>query len=86
MRAKWEGNFDGDEDLHLYTTEVGWVYVGWVEPERNGYRPICLWIKDSHADYPENKVFETAKQARRALKAAAIVAVIGGFRGRISNF
>jgi len=41
-----------------------------------------MWIKDSHADYPENKVFETVKQARRALKAAAIVAVIGGFRGR----
>jgi hypothetical protein len=86
MRAKWEGNPDGDEDLHLYTTEVGWVYVGWVEPERNGYRPICLWLKNSHEDYPETKVFETAKQARRALKAAAIVAVIGGFRGRLSNF
>jgi hypothetical protein len=45
-----------------------------------------MWIKDSHEDYPENKVFETAKQARRALKAAATVAVIGGFRGRLSNF
>jgi len=47
-----------------------------------GYRPICMWLKDAHADYPENEVFETAKQARRALKEAATVAVIGGFRGR----
>jgi hypothetical protein len=82
MRAKWDGQLGGDEDLHLYTTEDGWIYVGWVEPQREGYRPICMWLKDSHADYPETEVFETAKQARRALKAAAIVAVIGGFRGR----
>jgi hypothetical protein len=41
-----------------------------------------MWLKNSHEDYPETKVFETAKQARRALKAAAIVAIIGGFRGR----
>jgi hypothetical protein len=81
MRAKWERHRGGEEELSLYTSE-GWVYVGWVEPQREGYRPLCMWIKDSHEDYPENKVFETAKQARRALKAAAIVAVIGGFRGR----
>jgi hypothetical protein len=82
MRAKWEGGqSSGDEDLHLYTSE-GWIYVGWVEPEREGYRPLCMWLKETHEDYPENKVFETAKQARRALKAAAIVAIIGGFRGR----
>jgi hypothetical protein len=81
MRAKWEVNSNRDEELHLYTSE-GWVYVGWVEPEREGYRPLCMWIRDSHEDYPENKVFETAKQARRALKEAAIVAIIGGFRGR----
>lgn len=81
MRAKWETVTNGDEDLHLYV-DKGWVYVGWVEPQRDGYRPLCMWLKDTHEDYPENKVFETAKQARRALKAAAIVAVIGGFRGR----
>jgi hypothetical protein len=81
MRAKWEVHSDRDEELHLHTSE-GWVYMGWVEPERDGYRPLCMWLKDSHGDYPENTVFETAKQARRALKAAAIVAVIGGFRGR----
>jgi hypothetical protein len=85
MKAKWEGQTNGDADLHLYTTEDGWIYMGWVEPQRDGYRPICMWIKD-YEDYPENKVFETAKQARRALKAAAIVAVIGGFRGRLSKF
>jgi hypothetical protein len=83
MRAKWEVNSNRDEELYLYTSE-GWVYVGWVELERDGYRPLCMWIKDSHEDYPENKVFETAKQARRALKAAAIVAIIGGFRGRLA--
>jgi hypothetical protein len=76
MRAKWD-----DEGLRLYTSE-GWVYVGWIDPERGGYRPICMWLMDSYEDYPENKVFETAKQARRALKEAAIVAIIGGFRGR----
>ena len=81
MRAKWEVHSDGEEELHLYTSE-GWVYVGWVEPERDGYRPLCMWLADSHEDYPENKVFETAKQARRALKAAAVIAIIGGFRGR----
>jgi hypothetical protein len=80
MRAKWEAETNGDENLSLYTSE-GWIYTGWIESEREGYRPICMWIRDSHEDYPENKVFETAKQARRALKAAAIVAVIGGFRG-----
>jgi hypothetical protein len=84
MRHKWEGTAKGDEDLHLYTSE-GWVYVGWIEPQRGGYRPLCMWLTASHEDYPENKVFETAKQARRALKAAAIVAVIGGFRGRNVN-
>jgi hypothetical protein len=41
-----------------------------------------MWLEDTHEDYPENKVFETAKQARRALKAAAVIAIIGGFRGR----
>jgi hypothetical protein len=81
MRAKWEPQTNGDEDLHLYTSE-GWVYVGWVQPEREGYRAICMWITETHEDYPENKVFETAKQARRALKACATVAIIGGFRGR----
>ena len=81
MRAKWEPQTNGDDDLHLHTSG-GWVYVGWVELQREGYRPVCMWLKNSHEDYPETKVFETAKQARRALKAAAIVAIIGGFRGR----
>jgi hypothetical protein len=76
MRAKWD-----DEGLSLYTFE-GWIYMGWIDPEREGYRPICMWLMDSYEDYPENKVFETAKQARRALKAAAVIAIIGGFRGR----
>jgi hypothetical protein len=81
MRAKWEPQTNGDEELSLHTSG-GWVYVGWVESDREGYRAICMWLKETHEDYPENTVFETAKQARRALKAAAIVAIIGGFRGR----
>ena len=81
MRAKWEKKQRGDEDLYLHST-AGWIYMGWVEPQREGYSAICMWLKDTHEDYPENKIFETAKQARRALKAAAIVAFIGGFRGR----
>jgi hypothetical protein len=43
-----------------------------------------MWLTDSYDDYPESKVFETAKQARRALKAAAVIAIIGGFRGRLA--
>ena len=83
MRAKWdETKANGDEGLQLCIADAGWVYMGWVEPDIAGYRPICMWIKSTLEDYPENTVFETAKQARRALKAAAIVAVIGGFRGR----
>jgi hypothetical protein len=81
MRAKWGRQQGNEDELSLYTPE-GWVYMGWVEPEREGYRPLCMWLMDSHEDYPENKVFETAKQARRALKAAAVIAIIGGFRGR----
>jgi hypothetical protein len=84
MRAKWEPQTNGDEDLHLHTSG-SWVYVGWVESEREGYRPICMWLQETHEDYPENKIFETAKQARRALKACATVAIIGGFRGRSSE-
>jgi hypothetical protein len=78
MRAKWD-KANGGLALH---TSGGWVYVGWVEELKfgKGFRALCCWLEDP--DYPETKVFETAKQARRALKATATVAIIGGFTGR----
>jgi hypothetical protein len=78
MRHKWDTSNGG---LALYTADKGWVYVGWVEEAKGGigFRVFCCWFDDG--DYPENKLFETDKQARRALKSAATVAIIGGFRG-----
>jgi hypothetical protein len=79
MRAKWDNANGG---LKLHTAEEGWVYVGWVEERKfdKGFRVLCCWLDDP--DYPENTVFDTLKQARRALKDAATVAIIGGFTGR----
>lgn len=81
MRAKWNKRPGGDEELHLHST-AGWIYMGWVQPTIGGFNVLCCWLESSAEDYPETKIFETAKQARRALKASAIVAFIGGFRGR----
>jgi len=77
MRAKWN---EANGGLSLHTSE-GWIYVGWVETNDRCSRVFCCWLDGSGDDYPENKIFETAKQARRALKATATVAIIGGFRG-----
>ena len=77
MRSKWD-KANGGLSIH---TNKGWVYVGWVQ-ELNyggGFQVLCCWLDTP--DYPEAKVFETEKQARRALKAAASVAIIGGFQG-----
>lgn len=81
MRAKWD---NANQGLALYTAEQGWVYMGWVEQRKfdNRFHVLCCWM--DNGDYPENTVFDTLKQARKALKAAAIVAVIGGFQGRIA--
>ena len=78
MRAKW-GATDGG--LNLYTAEKGWVYMGWVAERKfdNRFHVLCCWV--TNGDYPENLHFDTLKQARRALKAAAIVAIIGGYPG-----
>ena len=78
MRAKWDAVNGG---LKLHTAERGWVYVGWVEELGvcNGFRVLCCWM--DNGDYPENLHFDTLKQARRALKAAAIIAIIGGYPG-----
>ena len=83
MRSKWEG-----VDLYLHTAERGWVQVGWVEPTPkntlgpSGFRVYCHWLSGDEG-YPEGHIFETAKQARRALKSAATVALIGGLiKGR----
>lgn len=81
MRSKWDQGY-----LYLHTAEMGWVQVGWVESVKHGsgFCVYCHWM-NGDGDYPENKVFETAKQARRALKAAATVALIGGLI-RAKNF
>lgn len=78
MRHKWD-NSNGGLALH---TSAKWIYVGWVEELKfgKGFRVFCCWLDTP--DYPEGKVFETEKQARRALKGAATIAVIGGFLGR----
>lgn len=85
MRAKWEVRGLKSDVHELYirfsdgqTSE--WYIVGWVGaiPNKPGYYVYCHWIDDG--GYPEGKVFETAKQARRALKASATVAVVGGWR------
>jgi hypothetical protein len=75
MRAKWDA---ANQGLSLLTPD-GWVYVGWVEQWPEGFLVFGCWIVD--LDYPENKWFATEKQAKRALKECATVAVIGGFRG-----
>jgi hypothetical protein len=84
MRAKWKLTGEGrrTQELHIKINDK-YMQVGWVTPDTrkpDTYYAYGVWIKDS-TEYPENKVFETAKQARRALKAAAIVAVVGGFDG-----
>lgn len=79
MRAKWD---DANQGLALHTAEKGWVYMGWVEEKCGFFYVFCCWMDDG--EYPENKHFNTLKQARKALKAAAIVAIIGGFQGRIA--
>ncbi len=79
MRARWNGD-DPNTDLVMYTADCGWVYMGWVEAVKpDGFCVFCCWLKTG--DYPEGKIFDTAKQARKALKSAATVAIIGGFRG-----
>lgn len=81
MRHKWELHGRNNEIEELYI-KFGddWRIVGWVQPTEHPepyYLAYCHWINDG--DYPENKVFATAKQARRALKAAATIAVVGGW-------
>lgn len=83
MRHKWEVQ-GRDKDVHELYIKFGdhWHIVGWVQSQRphekRGFYAYCHWIDDG--DYPENKVFETAKQARRALKLAATIAIVGGWR------
>ncbi len=87
MRHKWEVHGRDESIQELYIKfDAGWRsewrIVGWVQAcsyPKDGYFAYCHWINDG--DYPENKVFETVKQAKRALKAAATIAVVGGYRG-----
>lgn len=86
MRVKWEvhGRDDAVQELYIRFSDgqtSEWRIVGWLQSGPSGspgFHVFCHWSYDD--DYPENKVFETAKQARRALKAAATVAVVGGWR------
>lgn len=89
MKHKWDVHGREADVIELYIKfSDDWRIVGWVGPaigvstpgigvSTPGFYVYCHWIHDG--DYPENKVFETAKQARRALKAAATVAVVGGW-------
>lgn len=86
MRHKWEilGRNNDVQELYIRFSDgriSEWRIVGWVQ-ERSFPPGGCVvyghWIKDG--DYPEGKVFETAKKARRALKAAATIAIVGGWR------
>lgn len=85
MKHKWETH-KFIQELYIWFSDGQpgeWRIVGWVQDcsyPTPGFIVYCHWI--SNGDYPEGKVFETAKQARRALKAAATVAVVGGFRSR----
>lgn len=87
MRAKWEvhGLFDDVQELYIRFSDgrtSEWRIVGWVQaaPDKSpGFRVYCHWI-EGEEDYPETKVFETTKQARRALKLAATIAIVGGWR------
>ena len=83
MRHKWEVQ-GRDKDVHELFIKFGdhWHIVGWVGPALRvrspGFYVYCHWIDDE--DYPEGKLFETAKQARRALKLAATIAIVRGWR------
>lgn len=84
MKHKWEVHgLVNVAAVGLYIKfDTDWRIVGWVQAcsyPKDGYLAYCHWINDG--DYPENKIFETEKQARRALKAAATIAVVGGYRG-----
>jgi len=87
MRAKWETH-DTIQELYIRFSDgrtSEWRIVGWVQPcsyPKPGFVVLCHWIAGA-PDYPERNVFETAKQARRALKACATVAIIGGWRPKI---
>jgi hypothetical protein len=82
MKHEWKVHGRNADVHELYIQFDGELrIVGWVGPSlarTSGFHVFCHWIDDG--DYPENKVFETAKQARRALKSAATIAVVGGWR------
>lgn len=71
-------------DAHLYfkINATEWIIVGWVDHyiKRGipGWRVFCRWIPGESSHYPEGRVFDTLKQAKRALKLAATVAYVGG--------
>ena len=85
MEIEWLD--DVDNDLKLVISNV---YMGWVDDANSVH---CMWMtyRDEEDDprsnlidsqYPEDHAFETVEQAKDALLESAIVAYIGGFRGR----
>ena len=88
MRHKWEVHGRDGSIQELYIKfDAGWRsewrIVGWIQAcsyPSAGYLVYCHWIGTT-PDYPETKIFETDKKARRALKAAATIAIVGGYRG-----
>lgn len=68
--------------------------MGWVQnTNHTKFYCMCSWMSDLRRDsyhrpwlspptYPETHIFDTEHEAMQALIDAAMVAVIGGFRGR----
>lgn len=77
MRAKWDNANGG---LALYTN-TGWVRVGWVEELKFGKGFRQCSAAGSKTRTTRDQSVETENRADVALKAAATVAIIGGFHG-----
>lgn len=84
MNIEWEVESNGDHDLTINDTRMGWVdYCNHVH---------CMWMTYNgeedprehliESQYPENHKFETVEQAKAALLESAVPIYIGGFRGR----
>lgn len=85
---------DSDEtsanDIVCKTADGEEFTVGWVEQTGDHYYVLCMWMTNlddsrnhlSPTTYPEEAQFKTYDEAYDALIEAAVIAVIGGFRGR----
>ena len=70
--------------------------MGWIQRHTPGptFYCLCSWMTDMESEsysrpwlwqtaYPEEHAFDTKHEAMQALTDASVVAIIGGFRGRI---